>query len=146
LSEAEPLKRRALAIDEQSYGAVHPKVAIRLNNLAQLLQATNRLSEAEPLMTRVVSIFEKSLGKNHPNVATAINNLAQLLKATNRLSVAEPLMRQALAIAIMFQKQTGHEHSSYQDMKGNYINLLKAMELSDTEIEQRLKSVHDTCV
>jgi hypothetical protein len=29
--------RRALEIDEKSYGPEHPKVAIRLNNLAQLL-------------------------------------------------------------------------------------------------------------
>ncbi|HBL27213.1 MAG TPA: hypothetical protein DD490_10295, partial [Acidobacteria bacterium] len=41
-AEAEPLKRRALAIDEKSFGAEHPNVAIRLNNLALLLQATNR--------------------------------------------------------------------------------------------------------
>jgi tetratricopeptide (TPR) repeat protein len=146
LSEAEPLMRQALAIDEQSYGPDHPDVAIDLNNLAQLLQATNRLSEAEPLMARVVSILEKSLGKNHPNVATALNNLALLLQATNRLSEAEPLMRQALAIAIMFQKQTGHEHSSYQGRKRSYNFLLRAMELSDTEIEQRLQSVYDTFV
>ena len=39
--------RRALAIDEQTYGPEHPKVARRLNNLAELLQATNRLAEAE---------------------------------------------------------------------------------------------------
>ena len=42
--EAEPLMRRALAIDEQSFGKDHPNVAIDLNNLAQLLQATNRLA------------------------------------------------------------------------------------------------------
>jgi hypothetical protein len=34
--------RRALDIDEKSYGPAHPNVAIRLNNLAQLLQATCR--------------------------------------------------------------------------------------------------------
>ena len=32
--------RRALAIDEKSVGPEHPSVAIDLNNLAQLLQAT----------------------------------------------------------------------------------------------------------
>ena len=32
-----------------------------LNNLAQLLQATNRLEEAEPLMRRALAIDEKSL-------------------------------------------------------------------------------------
>ena len=42
--------RRALAIDEHSFGPDHPNVATDLNNLAQLLKATNRLAEAEPLM------------------------------------------------------------------------------------------------
>ena len=47
--EAEPLMRRALAIAEASYGEDHPRVAIQLDNLAGLLQATNRLQEAEPM-------------------------------------------------------------------------------------------------
>jgi Flp pilus assembly protein TadD len=50
LAEAEPLLRRALAIFEQSFGPEHPEVATTLNNLAMLLQATNRLADAEPLM------------------------------------------------------------------------------------------------
>ena len=42
LAEAEPLYQRALTIDEAAYGPTHPTVAIRLNNLAGLLRATNR--------------------------------------------------------------------------------------------------------
>lgn len=95
---AEPLLRRALVIDEATFGKDHPKVAIDLNNLAQLLKDTNRLSEAEPLMRQVVEIIEKNFGGNHPKTATALNNLASLLQATNRLPEAEPLMRRALAI------------------------------------------------
>jgi tetratricopeptide (TPR) repeat protein len=37
LEEAEPLYRRALAIDEQSFGPDHPNVGTDLNNLAALL-------------------------------------------------------------------------------------------------------------
>ena len=65
-NQAEPLMRRALAIDEKSYGPEHPNVARDLNNLAQLLQATNRLEEAEPLMRRALAIDEKSYGPEHP--------------------------------------------------------------------------------
>jgi tetratricopeptide (TPR) repeat protein len=97
-SEAEPFARRALAIDEKSFGPNHPNVARNLNNLAQLLYATNRLSEAEPLMRRALAIDEASFGPDHPRVGVQLNNLAELLKATNRLSEAEPLMRRALAI------------------------------------------------
>ena len=63
--------RRALAIDETSFGPEHPKVAIRLNNLAQLLQATNRLAEAEPLMRRALAIDEKSSGPIIPTSPSA---------------------------------------------------------------------------
>jgi len=38
LGEAEPLMRRALAIDEASLGPEHPNVARDLNNLAELLR------------------------------------------------------------------------------------------------------------
>ena len=77
LAEAEPLYRRALAIDERSYGPDHPDVAIRLNNLAELLQATNRLAEAEPLDRRALAIDERSYGPDHPDVAIDLNNLAR---------------------------------------------------------------------
>ena len=38
--------RRALAIDEQSFGPEHPTVAIRLNNLAMLLKDTEMKQES----------------------------------------------------------------------------------------------------
>jgi tetratricopeptide (TPR) repeat protein len=72
LAEAEPLYRRALAIDEASYGPEHPDVAIDLNNLASLLQDTNRLAEAEPLYRRALAIDEASYGPDHPRVAIGI--------------------------------------------------------------------------
>ena len=98
LQEAEPLMRRALAIDEASYGSEHPNVAIRLNNLAVLLRDTARMEEAEPLLRRALAIYEASLGPEHPAVATALNNLADDLKAMTRLEGAEPLLRRALDI------------------------------------------------
>lgn len=95
---AEPLMRRALSINESSHGPDHYEVAIDLNNLAVLLQATNRFAEAESLMRRALSIDKSSYGPEHPDVARDLSNLASLLQATNRLAEAEPLMRRALSI------------------------------------------------
>ena len=95
---AEPLLRRALLLDEKAYGSNHPRVAIRLNNLAQLLHDTGRLSEAELLLRRALEIGEQTLGTDHPKVATRLNNLGMLLYETNRLAEAEPLLRRALEI------------------------------------------------
>ena len=122
-TEAEPLMRRALTIDEKSFGPDHPNVAIHLNNLAQLLQDTNRLEEVEPLMRRALLIDETSFGPDHPNVAIRLNNLAQLLKATNRLEEAEPLMRRALAID---EKSFGPDHPNVAIDLNNLAQLLKA--------------------
>ena len=44
-----------------------PTVAIDLNNLALLLQATNRMGEAEPLMRRALEINEASFGERWPS-------------------------------------------------------------------------------
>jgi tetratricopeptide (TPR) repeat protein len=122
-SRAEPLLRRALAIDEASYGDAHPAVARDLNNLAGLLQATNRLGEAEPLMRRALAIDEASYGDAHPNVAIRLNNLAQLMQATNRMGEAEPLMRRALAID---DASYGDAHPDVAISLNNLATLLQA--------------------
>ena len=129
LAEAEPLLRRALAIDEKSFGPEHPNVANRLNNLAGLLSATNRLAEAEPLFRRALAITEKSFGPEHPNVATGLNNLAELLRNTNRLAEAEPLSRRHLRILAEFGHRTGHEHPHFRAAINNYAGLLSAIGL-----------------
>jgi tetratricopeptide (TPR) repeat protein len=121
--EAELFARLALEIDEQMLEPDHPKVAIRLNNLAQLLKDTNRLSEAEPLMRRALEIDEKSYGPAHPEVATILNNLALLLQATNRLGEAEPLMRRALEID---EKSYGPAHPKVAIDLNNLAQLLQA--------------------
>ena len=82
--EAEPLMRRALAIDEASFGSEHPNVAIRLNNLAALLKATNWLAEAEPLSRRnleILILFTVRTGHQHPNLEAAFRNHEGLLLA-----------------------------------------------------------------
>ena len=122
-AEAEPLMRRALVIDETSFGKDHPAVATRLNNLAQLLNDTNRLTEAEPLMRRALAIDEAGFGSDHPAVALDLNNLAALLKATNRLAEAEPLMRRALVID---EVSFGKDHPNVSRDLNNLAGLLKA--------------------
>jgi tetratricopeptide (TPR) repeat protein len=121
--EAEPLMRRALSIDEKNFGPEHPRVAIELSNLAELLRATNRHVEAEPLLRRALAIGEESRGPDHPDFAIRLNNLAQLLQDTDRLDEAEPLMRRALAID---EKNFGPDHPRVATELNNLAELLKA--------------------
>ncbi|MGD0573049.1 MAG: tetratricopeptide repeat protein [Sedimentisphaerales bacterium] len=129
--EADPLMKRALAIDEASFGKDHPNVARDLNNLAVLYKVTNRLYEAEPLMKRALAIDEASFGKDHPEVAIRLNNLAQLYQATNRLSEAEPMMKRALAID---EASFGKNHPEVAIRLNNLAQLYKATNrLSEAE-------------
>ena len=118
---AEPLLRRGLSLAEKTYGSNHPKVAIRLNNLAQLLHETGRLVEAELLLRRALEIGEQTLGPEHPKVATRLNNLAMLLHETNRLREAEPLLRRALVID---EQSLGPEHPDVAIRLNNLAQLL----------------------
>jgi tetratricopeptide (TPR) repeat protein len=113
--------RRALKIDEQSYGENHPDVARNLNNLAMLLKDTKRLLEAEPLMRRALKIDEQSYGMNHPKVAICLNNLVLLLQDTYRLVEAEPLMRRALKID---EQSYGENHQDVARDLNNLAGLL----------------------
>jgi len=63
----ETVLREALEISEASFGEHHPTVATGLNNLAQLLQATNRMGESEPLLRRAPEIDEASFSEHWPS-------------------------------------------------------------------------------
>jgi tetratricopeptide (TPR) repeat protein len=133
--EAEPLMRRALAIDERTYHPLDPAVSTRLNNLGELLYQTNRVAEAEPLMRRALAIDENAYGLNHPIVAIRLNNLAQLLRQTNRLSEAEPLMHRALAIN---EAVLGTDHPNVATDLNNLAGLLRATKrFSEAELLYR---------
>jgi tetratricopeptide (TPR) repeat protein len=122
-SQAEPLYHRALEIDEQSLGPQHPTVATDLNNLAQLLQATNRLEQAEPLYRRALAINEDAYPADHPAVALSCLCVGYLLKATNRLEQAEPLYRRALEI---WEESLGEDHPQVAAGLNNLALLLQA--------------------
>ena len=124
--------RRALEIDVAAFGKRHPTVAICLNNLATLLQHTNRIEEAEPLMRYALEIDEAAFGEQHPTVAVDLNNLAILLEDTSRFDEAEPLMRRSLDIFDSFGRQTGHEHPYFQRANENYQALQQAMESDES--------------
>ena len=106
-------------------------MATDLNNLAMLLQDTNRIEEAEPLMRHALEIGKAAFGEQHPTMATRLSNLATLLWDTNRIEEAEPLMRQSLDIFDTFRRQTGHEHPHFQQANENYKALQQAMESNE---------------
>ncbi len=58
-AEAEPLRRRALAIQEAKLEPDHPDLAQTLDGLAEVCEQTGRTAEAQELSARAKSIREK---------------------------------------------------------------------------------------
>src|SRR5262249_40769455 len=141
LAEAEPLVRRALAIDEKSYGPEHTAVARDLHNLAHLLECTDRPAEAEPLYRRAQVIFEKNLGADHPDVGTNLNNLDQALRKMNRLAEAEPILFRAVQIFLKITRAAHQLDPRLQMAINNYGRLLEAMGRSLAQIDTTLSEI-----
>ncbi len=135
-ADAEPHLRAAVRLAQTPDAE-----ATALNNLAQLLKATNRLAEAEPLMRRALTIDEASYGSDHPDVARDLNNLALLLQATNRLEEAEPLMRRHVEIFLLLSILAGHQHPHMMAALGNYMILLAEMGKDEDEQQAEVESL-----
>ena len=130
-AEAEPMKLRALALDEAGLGKDHPNVANNLFSIAQLLQDTERAAEAEPLLRRALAIDEAAFVKVHQNIARDLNGLVGALRATKRTSEAEPLSKRSLEIFAALSKASGKPSPGLPLATETYRSIL--MELGDTK-------------
>lgn len=109
-AEAEPLMRRALAIDEARYGNAHPFIACRLDIFALVLLAVNRGDEAEAMMRRALAIDESARGADHPDTAERLLKLAYFLSKTKRPAEALSLVQRALHIYVSLSVESGEPH------------------------------------
>jgi tetratricopeptide (TPR) repeat protein len=97
-SEAEPLAKRNLTIQEKAVGEWHPDFAEALDAIAVIHLARGDYRQAEVLRKRSIVIFEKTRGKNDPDLAASLNSLAALYRSLGRYPEAEPVVRRAISI------------------------------------------------
>jgi tetratricopeptide (TPR) repeat protein len=96
--EAEPLLRRALAIQRASVKA-DPRVTIGiLNTLGNLLEGARKLDEAEKLERTALALSEEMFGPESTQLAMTCTNLADVLWNKKTLREAGLLYRRAIVI------------------------------------------------
>ncbi len=88
---------RALEIDRRVLGDDHPRVAIRLQNLAVVAQNMGDLKLAEALYRDAIQRQQRIYGDRHPETLVAKGNYGLLLQHEGRLAEAEPLLRDAVS-------------------------------------------------
>jgi serine/threonine protein kinase/predicted negative regulator of RcsB-dependent stress response len=91
---------RALQVDRRVLGDDHPRVAMRLNNLAVVAQNIGDLKMAEALYRDAIRRDEQAYGEQHPETGAALGNYGLLLQREGRLAEAEPLLRSALDVVL----------------------------------------------
>ncbi|MFQ5929483.1 MAG: tetratricopeptide repeat protein, partial [Acidobacteriota bacterium] len=96
-AEAEKMFLAALE-EAEKLGSEDPRLAMSLENLANLYRVRGRYAAAEPLYRRLLVIREQTMGPEHPYLATSLNILGKLYHAQGKYRTAEPLYRRALAI------------------------------------------------
>jgi tetratricopeptide (TPR) repeat protein len=110
---------QALAKEQAASGEAHPRFAVRLNDLALLLDP----ARAEPLLRRALAIQESALGNSHPEVAVTLNNLANVLLAKAQPAEAERAARRSLAI---LEQGLGASHPRVATAVSNLADILQA--------------------
>jgi CHAT domain-containing protein/Tfp pilus assembly protein PilF len=121
--EALPLTERAVAVGEEALGAEHPRVAMSLNNLAELYRLKSNYERAESLLQRALNISEKALAAGHPAIAESLNNLARLYRLRGNYERSETLFKRALEIN---EKALGAEHPRVATALNNLAGLYRA--------------------
>jgi tetratricopeptide (TPR) repeat protein len=107
-SDAESTLRKALVIQRQELGPLHPDVARTLQDLALVMDDSGHLKDAIPLMRDALDIQRRLNGAQpDPGLALAIDNLGALLNEDGNYDAAERLYLESLA---MRQRLFGDKH------------------------------------
>ncbi|XP_070569543.1 nephrocystin-3-like [Ptychodera flava] len=108
LGGIDPLKRRALQLEELVLGPDSVDVAKSLNELGVLYYLQDNQETAEAYFKKALDMRESVLGPDHPDVAQSLNNLAALYNDKKEYSKAEPLYERALEIRQKSFQQQDH--------------------------------------
>ncbi len=95
---AEALMREALAIDVESRGMVHWRVALDMTILGRLLHDKGDLGGAENVLSKAVEIFDQAFETEHQYTASALTELGAVLNSFGRSEEALPILERALDI------------------------------------------------
>ena len=103
LQLAREVVRRVEALE----GPGHPRLAVALGNLGQVLQHAGDLHAALVAQRRALAIDETTRGSEHPDVSFSLNNVAAVHIAKGEYREAIPLLERAVGIR---ERAFGPEH------------------------------------
>jgi tetratricopeptide (TPR) repeat protein len=100
--------QRALEIEQRLLGPTHPRVAVALNNLAEIYLGKKKDNEAEKLFQEAVGIFEKEGERNADRIGIILERLAMLRFQHKDYAKAAALLERSLTLK---RKTLGNENA-----------------------------------
>jgi serine/threonine-protein kinase len=97
-SVVDALDRRALEVDRQINGPVHPHLAEELSDLGGNEEILGHYAESERYFRQALEIVQSWYGSDHPATAWQMSRLAQTLRLEEKNDEAAKLLQQALPI------------------------------------------------
>lgn len=104
----------------REYGSSHPEIAVVLNNLGALYQATARSGRAESSHRVALEMKGIELGARHPDVAVTLNNLALCCQSRGDANSAGRSFQRAVRI---LHVTLGTSHPTTQGVRNNFCRL-----------------------
>ncbi|MFQ5449227.1 MAG: tetratricopeptide repeat protein [Nitrospinaceae bacterium] len=119
---AEAEKKLLAALHEaEKFPIDDPRLALSLNNMAEIDRVQGKYAEAEPYIKRSLAIAEKVQGSEHPKVAAILNTLAGNYRVRGMYAEAAPLAKRAF---IIWEKTLGLENPLVNFALEGYVDLL----------------------
>jgi tetratricopeptide (TPR) repeat protein len=115
--------RYALRIYRRECGPSEPELAVVLNNLGALYQATGKFKRAEMAYRATLRIKRERLGASHPDIAVTMNNLAMLYQSRGKNRLAQLWFNKALRI---LAASLGSSHPNTRAVRRNHRRLARA--------------------
>lgn len=100
LDEAEPLLRRALALQERFVGLRHPDAARSTHLLGRVTELTGRAAEAADLYHRAAEIYRYGEGRLAVEEAAVLADLADLQRERGQVAAADSAAARALHLRL----------------------------------------------
>lgn len=124
LAFAEALYRKALAIQERIYGDDNARLVDVLDNLAEVLEAEDKVIAAEEVNARTIEVVVKAYGPNDFRLALPMQHIAELKEEQGDLPGAEKLYARSLQIS---DSQSDTAAQSLTALLTDYADLLGKM-------------------
>jgi len=135
--ELEEGLKEVIEIFKTCYGEEHPNTITSINNLALLYQRTERLEQAEALVRNCIEVNSRlNKGENLALHARLQINLGTILHDKLDLVGCEQNLRSGLS-TLYELKRKGCFFDSLEEFQHIYNEILKKMDLSESEIESK---------